>query len=144
MDTSIKINDLDDLPKAAKWLAQAIENENTNIVALYGAMGSGKTTLVAELCRQKQVLQTPASPTFAIVNTYSTQQGETINHFDLYRIESVEEAYDFGYDEYFYSNDLCLIEWPELIEELLPDDTLRIKITAIDDHARMFEIVENN
>ena len=142
MDNSIKINNLDDLPKVAKWLDGVIENANTNIVALYGSMGSGKTTLVAELCRQKQVLQTPTSPTFAIVNTYSTQQGDTINHFDLYRIESVEETYDFGYDEYFYSNDLCLIEWPELIEQLLPDDTLRIKITVIDDDARLFEVIK--
>lgn len=141
MENSIKIYDLDDLPKAAKWLIDAIKNANTNIIALYGAMGSGKTTLVAEICRLKRVLQTPASPTFAIVNTYSTQYGETINHFDLYRIETVEEAYDFGYDEYFYSGDLCLIEWPELIEELLPDDTLRIKITAIDEDARLFEII---
>ena len=141
MENTIQINDVDDLPKVAKWLDEAIENAQTNIVALYGAMGSGKTTLVAEFCRQKHVLQTPSSPTFAIVNTYSTENEEAINHFDLYRIESIEEAYDFGYDEYFYSNDLCLIEWPELIEELLPEDTLRIKITALDEESRLFEIV---
>ena len=142
MDNSIQINDIDDLPKAARWLTEAIENAETNVVALYGEMGAGKTTLVAEFCKQKQVLQTPASPTFAIVNTYSTPESKTINHFDLYRIEKIEEVFDLGYEEYLFSDELCIIEWPEIIEELLPENTLKIQIVALDDNTRKIMIIK--
>ena len=98
------------------------------IVAFYGSMGAGKTTFIKAICDVLGVIDTVNSPTFAIVNEYLAASGSSIYHFDFYRIKKIEEAYDFGYEDYFYSGDLCLIEWPELIEELLPDDTVRVKI----------------
>ena len=80
------------------------------------------------------------SPTFAIVNQYTTREGKNIYHFDFYRINRLEEAYDFGYEEYFYSGDLCLVEWPEKIEQLLPDNVMTVRITVDSDTARTFEI----
>lgn len=98
------------------------------IVAFYGSMGAGKTTFIKAICDVLGVTDTVNSPTFAIVNEYLAASGDSIFHFDFYRIKKIEEAYDFGYEDYFYSGDLCLIEWPELIEELLPEDTVRVKI----------------
>ena len=80
------------------------------------------------------------SPTFAIINQYSVPSGKRIFHFDFYRINDIREAYDFGYEEYFYSGDLCLVEWPEKIESLLPEDTMNVRITVDDDQSRTFEI----
>ena len=98
------------------------------IVAFYGSMGAGKTTFIKAICDVLGVTDTVNSPTFAIVNEYLAASGDSIFHFDFYRIKKIEEAYDFGYEDYFYSGNLCLIEWPELIEELLPEDTVRVKI----------------
>lgn len=102
------------------------------IVAFYGSMGAGKTTFIKAICDVLGVTDTVNSPTFAIVNEYLAASGSSIYHFDFYRIKKIEEAYDFGYEDYFYSGDLCLIEWPELIEELLPEDTVRVKIEEIE------------
>ncbi len=99
-----------------------------DVVAFYGSMGAGKTTLIKDLCHHMGVTDEVNSPTFAIVNEYVTEEGEPVYHFDFYRIKKLEEAYDIGYENYFYSGHLCLIEWPELIEPLLPDRYVRVDI----------------
>lgn len=155
LEKEITIDSIDQIGEAVTWLSDWIDNNiksqnkpNTkfdsivNVVAFYGEMGSGKTTLISNLCRQLGVIQTPSSPTFALVNGYTTEGGEEIFHFDFYRIKKLEEVYDLGYDEYVYSGNLCLMEWPELVESLLPQDTLRIKIDVIDESKRKFSIME--
>lgn len=106
-----------------------------DVVAFYGPMGAGKTTLIKDLCHRMGVTDEVNSPTFAIVNEYVTDEGESVYHFDFYRIKKLEEAYDIGYENYFYSGNLCLIEWPELIEPLLPEHYVRVDIAlgATDD-----------
>jgi tRNA threonylcarbamoyladenosine biosynthesis protein TsaE len=122
------------LSSAAEWLL--LQAGERRALAFYGAMGAGKTTLIKELCRALHVTDNVTSPTFALVNEYGMAGGGKVFHFDFYRIKKLEEAYDLGYDEYFGSGHLCLIEWPELIEELLPADTLRIRISAPSPNAR--------
>ena len=109
------------------------------MVAFRGEMGAGKTTLIREIAAELGAADTVTSPTFAIVNQYKAGK-ERIHHFDFYRIDDQREAYDFGYEEYFYSGDLCLVEWPEKIEQLLPENTMNVRITADSDTARTFEI----
>ena len=103
-------------------------------------MGAGKTTLVREIAALLGADDTVTSPTFAIVNQYRGAGGRRICHFDFYRIDDPREAFDLGYEEYFYSGDICLIEWPEKIEGLLPDNTIRVRITTDSPTARTFEI----
>lgn len=131
----ITIKNISALSDAASELIDQIGDRK--VVAFYGEMGAGKTTLISEICRQLGINEKVCSPSFAIVNVYKSQECRPIYHFDFYRIKKVEEAYDFGYEEYFYSGELCLIEWPELIEELLPEDTLRLEIVAIDQNCRI-------
>lgn len=125
--TEIKIHSLEQIHEAAR---QFIEGMGDNTVfAFYGKMGAGKTTFIKAVCEELGVTDVVTSPTFAIVNEYrSDSTGELIYHFDFYRINKPEEAYDFGYEDYFYSGALCFIEWPELIEELLPEDTVKVTI----------------
>ena len=118
---------------AAEFLNELGERR---IVAFYGSMGAGKTTFIKAICNVLGVTDTVNSPTFAIVNEYATEGGESVYHFDFYRIKKIEEAFDFGYENYFYSGSYCFIEWPELIEELLPDDVVRVHITETPDGAR--------
>lgn len=125
---TIKLDSINDLPGAAERLLGIIRERGVSVVALFGAMGAGKTTLVRELASQLGIGDTVTSPTFALINQYIDAEGNPVNHFDFYRIDKVSEAYDMGYEEYFYSGDLCLVEWPEKIEELLPDDALRVTI----------------
>jgi tRNA threonylcarbamoyladenosine biosynthesis protein TsaE len=99
-------------------------------------MGAGKTTLIKALCREAGIEDSVTSPTFSLVNEYRTPDNKKIYHFDFYRINNITEVYDFGYEEYFYSDALCLIEWSEMVEELLPDNTLRIKIKVLNDNTR--------
>ena len=109
-----------------------------DVIAFYGSMGAGKTTLIKDLCHRMGVTDEVNSPTFAIVNEYVTEQGESVYHFDFYRIKKLEEAYDIGYDNYFYSGNLCLIEWPEMIEPLLPERYVRVEIRQGEtDHERL-------
>jgi tRNA threonylcarbamoyladenosine biosynthesis protein TsaE len=119
---------LAELRSAAEWLL--LQAGERKVLAFYGAMGAGKTTLIKEFCRLLHVTDNVTSPTFALVNEYGAAGGGKIFHFDFYRIKKLEEAYDLGYDEYFGSGSLCLVEWPELIEELLPADALHIRISA--------------
>ncbi len=112
------------------------------VFAFYGQMGAGKTTFIKAVCRQLGVTEPVTSPTFAIVNEYGVDgvaadvPVRRIYHFDFYRIKRLSEAYDMGFEDYLYSGDLCLIEWPELIEELLPDDAVRVHINVSDDGTR--------
>ena len=103
-------------------------------------MGAGKTTFVKAICEELGVEDVITSPTFALVNEYTAGDGSPVYHFDFYRINDLREAFDFGYEEYFYSGDLCLVEWPEKIEQLLPDNTMTVRITVDSDTARTFEI----
>ena len=130
----IKINSLEEITAAARDFIAALGDHR--VIAFYGSMGAGKTTFIAALCRELGVAEPVTSPTFAIVNEYAVSDSSSIYHFDFYRIKRLEEAYDMGFEDYLYSGHLCLIEWPELIEELLPDDTLRVHITAADDGTR--------
>ena len=131
----ITIRDLEHIREAAR---QFINNMGeARVIAFYGKMGAGKTTFIKALCEELGVEDVITSPTFAIVNEYASSQMPTaIYHFDFYRIKRLEEVYDMGYEDYFYSGGLCLIEWPELIEELLPDDALRVTIAESPDGAR--------
>jgi len=109
-------------------------------VAFWGPMGAGKTTLIREVARQLGVTDNVTSPTFALVNRYRIPGGGHVNHFDFYRIARVEEAFDLGYEEYFYGGELCLVEWPERIETLLPDDTIVVRIEVTGPESRTIEI----
>ena len=122
-----------DLPRAAKEFLRAIGERR--VVALHGAMGAGKTTFVKAICEELGVDDVITSPTFAIINEYHAKDG-VIYHFDFYRIKKLEEVYDMGYEDYFYSGALCFIEWPELIEELLPEDAVKVSITENADGTR--------
>lgn len=122
----IKINSLDNIQAAATQFVEAM-GDNT-VFAFYGKMGAGKTTFIKAVCEHLGVTDVINSPTFAIINEYRSESGELIYHFDFYRINKVEEAFDFGYEDYFYSGALCFIEWPELVEELLPLDAVKVKI----------------
>ena len=130
---------LENIDKAASEFLKELGDRK--IVAFYGSMGAGKTTFVKAICDVLGVTDTVNSPTFAIVNEYLAASGESVYHFDFYRIKKIEEAYDFGYEDYFYSGNLCLIEWPELIEELLPEDTVRVKIEEVDEGERLLTLI---
>ncbi len=134
----IHIDSLDDLPEVAEALLEALDGRT--VVALRGEMGAGKTTLIRAIAERLGATDTVTSPTFAIVNQYEGADAQRIYHFDFYRIDDIREAYDFGYEEYFYSGDLCLVEWPEKIEALLPEDVATVRITVDGETERTFEI----
>ena len=134
---TIHITSQDELPDVARAVIRSLGRRT--VVAFRGGMGAGKTTLIREIVAALGSADTVTSPTFAIVNQYKAGK-ERIHHFDFYRIDDQREAYDFGYEEYFYSGDLCLVEWPEKIEPLLPDDVMTVRITVDSDTARTFEI----
>jgi tRNA threonylcarbamoyladenosine biosynthesis protein TsaE len=138
MSETIEINSLADLPRAAAAIIERLKTRP--VAALYGPMGAGKTTLVREIAHLLGVRGEVTSPTFALVNQYVADDGEVVNHFDFYRIERLEEAFDMGYEEYFYSGEKCLVEWPEKIQSLLPDDALRVDITVTGPESRVITI----
>lgn len=137
----INIQSLDQLQEAAHLFVEAM-GDNT-VFAFYGKMGAGKTTFIKAVCEELGVSDVITSPTFAIVNEYrSDLAGELIYHFDFYRIKKLEEVYDMGYEDYFYSGAVCFIEWPELIEELLPGNTMKVTIEEVENGARRLTLKE--
>ena len=135
----IKIQSLESIHEAAREFIAAM-GDNT-VFALYGKMGAGKTTFVKALCEELGVTDVITSPTFAIVNEYrSDETGELIYHFDFYRIKKLSEVYDKGYEDYFYSGALCFIEWPELVEELLPGNAVKVTIEELEDGNRVIRL----
>lgn len=130
----INIKNTDTIGDAAKKFIEAMEDHT--VFAFYGKMGAGKTTFIKAVCESLQVSDVITSPTFAIVNEYRSDTGELIYHFDFYRIKKLEEVYDMGYEDYFYSGALCFIEWPELVEDLLPPGTVKIIIEEQPDGSR--------
>ncbi len=122
---------LDDLPVMAQKIIAAVDPHR--IILFKGEMGAGKTTLIKDICRELGVLATVSSPTFSIVNEYLTSKGEKIFHFDFYRIKNIREAYDLGYEEYFFSGSYCLVEWPEKIEELINFDAAIVQVEVINE-----------
>lgn len=133
----IEIDSLSELGSVAEEILSAMGERR--VVLLRGGMGAGKTTLVSRIAAKLGAEDTVTSPTFALVNEYEGREG-TIYHFDFYRINRVEEVFDLGYEEYFYSGELCFVEWPEMVEGLLPDDAMQVRITVGDDQKRIFEI----
>ena len=106
------------------------------VIAFYGKMGAGKTTFIKALCQTLGVEDVITSPTFSLVNEYTDSEGNSIFHFDFYRIKKLDEVYDMGYEDYFYGGSLCLLEWPELIEDILPEEALKVTITEEVDGSR--------
>ncbi len=137
MKHRIEIRGLEDIDRAAAAFLSEIGE--ARLVAFYAPLGAGKTTFTAALCRCLGVSEVVCSPTFTIVNEYCTESGEMIYHFDFYRIQKLQEAVDIGLDDYLYSGCLCLMEWPENVEELLPEETLRVRISVGADLVRTLE-----
>ena len=138
----IIIKDTEHIREAAREFINQIGDRR--VFAFYGKMGAGKTTFVKAICEELGVDDVITSPTFAIINEYTIDKLQTSNikhqsiyHFDFYRIKKIEEVYDMGYEDYFYSGALCFIEWPELIEDILPDDAIRVNIAEQEDGSRL-------
>ena len=138
---TIDVPTLEALPRAAEELLTAVGNRR--VLLFYGDMGAGKTTFISTICRQLGVTDVASSPTFAIVNEYGSADGP-VYHFDFYRIRSEQEAYDLGYEDYFYSGAYCFVEWPEKIPNLLPEDAVSVHITATADGHRRIIIDTSN
>ena len=134
----IRIDSIQQIREAARQFINGIGQHT--VFAFYGKMGAGKTTFIKAVCEELGVTDVITSPTFAIVNEYSLPNGGrsegALYHFDFYRIKRIEEVYDMGYEDYFYSGALCFIEWPELIEEVLPEDAVKVTITEQTDGTR--------
>ena len=134
--TIIKDSGLENLASVAKVI---IDRASSNICILKGEMGTGKTTLVREICNLLDVVDNVSSPTFSLVNEYRAEK-RTVYHFDFYRVNSLEEALDAGVEDYFYSGNLCVIEWPEIIKTILPNDFLEVEIYLADNDQRNYKL----
>lgn len=128
---------LSELKEVAKEIIHSASNKT---LLFYGAMGVGKTTLIKEICKELGIHDVTSSPTFSLVNEYQSNSGDIVYHFDFYRIEDEEEAYDIGIEDYFYSNAWCLIEWPENIENLVPLNSVQIHLTQLSDGQRNIQL----
>ena len=135
-----KIYTLFEVDQIAREIIELITGK---VVLFYGQMGVGKTTLIKEICKSLHTEDIISSPTFSLVNEYRTQNDEPIYHFDFYRIESEEEALDIGVEDYFYSGDWCLIEWPNNIENLLPLDAVEIHLSHAAEGKRSIQLIQN-
>jgi len=133
----LEIASLDQIHETARAFLKATEGKT--VFAFYGAMGAGKTSFIKAICEELGVEDVINSPTFAIVNEYVLPGGGSVYHFDFYRINKMEEAYDMGYEEYFYSGEYCFIEWPEMIESLLPEGCTKVYIDEIHEGKRKIE-----
>ena len=142
MDTdtmiTLEMNSLDDLAVTAGKFLKCTNGHKR--FAFYGSMGAGKTTFINELCRQLEVTDLVSSPTFALINEYMTGKGLPVYHFDFYRINTVEEIYDIGFEDYCYEDAFCFIEWPEKAESLLPEDTVAVRIKETENGKRTLQI----
>jgi tRNA threonylcarbamoyladenosine biosynthesis protein TsaE len=134
MNTTYSLKDLSSIAK------EVIASAEHRMLLFYGDMGVGKTTLIKEICTQLGVLDTISSPNFSLVNEYQTNKNETVYHFDFYRIENQEEAYDIGIEDYFDSNHWCLVEWPENVENLVPLEFVEIQLSRLDNNQRNIQI----
>jgi tRNA threonylcarbamoyladenosine biosynthesis protein TsaE len=132
---SEKVTSIAGLKSAAANLIKQFPNQR--VFALYGKMGAGKTTFIQAICNTLGSDDVVTSPTFAIINEYSTKDLSSVFHFDFYRIKDLEEAYDLGYEDYIYSGNYCFIEWPEMIEPLLPENIVEVKIEVQEDETRI-------
>lgn len=121
-----KISSVDDLSQVAQDIVEL--TKKVKIVAFFGPMGAGKTTLIKKICHLFGVKDEVNSPTFALVNEYKDADSKPIYHFDFYRIKKLEEVFDIGYEDYFYSGHICLLEWPQMIENLMPDEFVKVEI----------------
>jgi tRNA threonylcarbamoyladenosine biosynthesis protein TsaE len=137
---NLHINGLQDLKEAAHQLLSFAGEEK--IFIFEGGMGAGKTTFIKEICLALDIADLVSSPTFSIVNEYITAKNEAVYHFDFYRIKDLQEAYDIGYEEYFYSGQICLIEWPEKIEPLLPESYIKVIIEPVNEENRYMSFVK--
>ena len=136
----IIIDNTDQLPEAAKEFISLTERHN--IFAFYGSMGAGKTTIIKAICGILGSIDTVTSPSFTLVNEYKTYNGDFLYHFDFFRIKTQEEVFDFGFEEYLVSGRKCFIEWPEKVESLLPEDTVKVDIMVNPDLTRIVEVSE--
>ena len=132
---NIKVQNIENLAAAAREFVD--EMGENRVFAFYGKMGAGKTTFIKAICEALGVEDVVTSPTFAIVNEYADASGSPVYHFDFYRIKNLKEAYDIGCEEYFYSGYPCFIEWPELVEELLPENVVTVRIEVQGDESRV-------
>lgn len=130
----ITINSIDEIAQAARDFKAGIGDHR--VIAFHGEMGAGKTTFIKALCAEFGVTDNVASPTFAIINEYLAGDGSTIYHFDLYRMETIADLQNIGVEDYFYSGNFCLVEWPELAEPLFPNNVLNVTITVLPDKTR--------
>lgn len=129
-----QIADISKLQEAARLLLNNFPEER--VFAFYGSMGAGKTTFIKAICHELGSNDNVTSPSFALINEYSTDKNLLIYHFDFYRIKKVDEAFDLGYEDYIYSGNYCFIEWPEMIEQLLPEGIVEVKISELENGAR--------
>ena len=145
MSKIINIRSLEEIGAAAQEFVQYISSSDlqSNIFAFFGQMGAGKTTFIKAICQELGVADAVSSPTFTIVNEYKAAKGFPVYHFDFYRINKITEAYDIGIDEYFSGDGLCLIEWPEKIKEILPDDCFQVFVYVDEEGNRTIEIDDN-
>jgi len=135
---TIEVKSVEDLPSAAKFFLE--ETDNRKVFAFEGQMGSGKTTFIVSLLKAMGVEDIEGSPTYSLVNTYDSVAFGRINHFDLYRLNSEEEAFDIGIEELLYCGDYCFIEWPSKIENLLPENTIWVRISVNEANERIISV----
>lgn len=140
-ELTLQSKGLGDLPEVAERIIDF--GQNVTVWLFIGEMGAGKTTLIKTLCEKLQVLDQVSSPTFSIVNEYLTAKDDTVYHFDFYRLEDAEEAVAIGAEDYFFSGNLCLIEWPQIIANLLPDEYMLVQIEALEDGVRSIKLKNN-
>ncbi len=135
---SLVLKSLSDLNIVAEKFLRLMKGQK--VFAFFGPMGVGKTTFIKALCNELGVVEIVTSPTFALVNEYQTNKGDEIYHFDFYRIEKIEEVYDFGYEDYFFSGNYCFIEWPDKIAEILPENVVFVQMIENEDSSRTINI----